>query len=91
VSEDGRVVRDKDRTIAQLLAALHIAVAEEEAAARAAPPFGDFNRFFSYQDEIRNQRIIPYKYAATSRAWSNLNAPVVRRMNARTVDPRAAS
>lgn len=42
MSEDGRVVRDKDRTIAELLAALHIAVAEKEAAARAAPPFGDF-------------------------------------------------
>jgi hypothetical protein len=74
ITRGGNLIRDKDRTIAQLLAALHIAVAEE-----------DFNRFFSYQDEVRNQSIIPYRYATSSRAWSNLDVEVGRRINARTV------
>lgn len=73
-SEDGSLIRDKDRTVAQLLAALHIAVAEE-----------DFNRFFSYQDEVRNQNVLPYKYATMARAWSNLDAATVRRLIDRTV------
>ena len=77
VGKDGNLVRDKDRTIAQLLAALHMAVAEE-----------DFNRFFSYQDEVRNQKSIPYKYSTTSRAWSNLDVDVIRRMNSPTVTVR---
>jgi hypothetical protein len=74
--KDGIHVRDNDRTIAMLLAALHIAVAEE-----------NFNRFFSYPVEVRNQRILPYKYATSSRAWSNLDVDVVRRLNREKVGP----
>jgi hypothetical protein len=79
-SEDGNLIRDKDRTIAQLLAALHITVAEE-----------DFNRFFSYQDEVRNQHVLPYKYATMARAWSNLDTATTRRLIGRTVNPREPS
>jgi len=32
----------------------------------------NFNRFFSYQDEVRNQNVLPYKYATMARSWSNL-------------------
>lgn len=74
VNNDGSLRRDKDRTIAALLAALHLAVAEE-----------DFNRFFSYQDEVRNQRSLPYKYAHRARAWSNLSTEVMKRINMPTV------
>jgi hypothetical protein len=79
-SKDGSLRREKDRTIAQLLAALHIVVAEE-----------DFNRFFSYQNEVKNQSIIPYKYATSSRAWSNLDVATVKRIIAKTVNSDAAS
>jgi len=79
-SRDGGLIRDKDRTIAQLLALLHIVIAEE-----------DFNRFFSYQDEVRNQTAIPYRYATMARAWSNLDVGTIRRINARTVSPREPS
>jgi len=79
-ANDGNLVRGKDRTIAQLLAALHIVVSEE-----------DFNRFFSYQLEVRNQSIIPYKYATRSRAWSNLDVAVVRRISTKTVNSHAES
>lgn len=42
LGDDGKPSRDRDRTIASLLASLHILVAED-----------NFNRFFSYTDEIR--------------------------------------
>ena len=51
----------------------------------------DFNRFFSYQDEVRNSLIVPYKYAASERAWSDLQANAVKRINAREIDPKNAS
>jgi hypothetical protein len=69
---NGGLVRDKDRTIAALLAALHWAVAEP-----------DFNRFFSYQDEVRDQNVFPYKYAGTSLAWSNLSVEAARGITSR--------
>jgi hypothetical protein len=77
--KDGILVRDNDRTIAMLLAALHIAVAEE-----------NFNRFFSYPAEVSNQRIIPYRYATHSRAWSNLDIETVRRLNSGEVSSPSA-
>ena len=58
---DSTVFRDKDRTIAALLASLHLAVAEE-----------DFNRFFSYQDEVRDSTLLPYKHAGASWAWRDV-------------------
>jgi hypothetical protein len=66
---DGSFIRDGDRTIADLLASLHWAVAEE-----------DFNRFISYQDEIRNQKVLPYKYSGSSRAWSDLSESDLKRI-----------
>jgi hypothetical protein len=80
VSKDGSLFRDKDRTIAYLLAALHMAVAED-----------DFNRFFSYRDEVKSQGILPYKYAVAERAWSDLPVDVMKRLNTRTVNPPQAS
>jgi hypothetical protein len=77
VSKDGSLFRDKDRTIAYLLAALHMAVAEN-----------DFNRFFSYRDELNSQGTLPYKYAVAERAWSDLPVDVMKRLNGRTVNPR---
>jgi len=77
VSKDGSLFRDKDRTIAYLLAALHMAVAED-----------DFNRFFSYRDEVKSQSILPYKYAASESAWSNLQADVIMQLSARIVNQR---
>jgi hypothetical protein len=64
-SSDGRFIRfdngvpyrDKDRTIATLLAALHYATAQ-----------GHFNRFFSYADETRNTDLVPYAHTGHS-AW----------------------
>ena len=61
-SPEGRLVRDKDRTIAALLAALHWDIAQPE-----------FNRFFSYQGEVRDHNALPYKYYGISHAWSNLS------------------
>lgn len=75
VSEDGTLVRDKDRTIASLLASLHMKVSGSK----------DFNRFFSYQDEVRNKHVAPYKYAASETAWSDLEADDVKRIIAMKV------
>lgn len=44
VDKDGKLYRDKDRTIASLLAELHWACGREQ-----------FNRFFSRTDEVKNQ------------------------------------
>lgn len=75
VSKDGALVRDKDRTIASLLAALHMTVTGME----------DFNRFFSYQDEVKSSYRVPYKYRASEIAWSDLEADMVKKINARKV------
>jgi hypothetical protein len=79
VSKHGILVRDKDRTIASLLAALHMTVTGME----------DFNRFFSYQDEVKSGYRIPYKYAAREAAWSDIRTDVIKRINARQVNPRS--
>lgn len=49
--ENGKPYRDKDRTIAMLLANLHY----------ATHPLG-FNRFFSYVDETRDDRLTNYEH-----------------------------
>lgn len=72
---DGSAIRDGDRTIAALLASLHWAIAEE-----------DFNRFISYQDEVRDQGALPYKYSCSSRAWSDLSQSDVKRINSKVPD-----
>jgi len=57
-NSDGTLFRGQDRTIASLLASLHMAVAEE-----------DFNRFFSRPGEVSNQNIPTYEYSGKSLAW----------------------
>jgi hypothetical protein len=44
VDNDGKLFRDRDRTVASLLASLHWIINKE-----------DFNRFFSYVDEVKRQ------------------------------------
>lgn len=76
VGKDGALYRDKDRTIASLLAALHWACGREH-----------FNRFFSYADEIKHHRVaLPYAHDGTSWAWSNL--PEGRSFNADVPEKR---
>jgi hypothetical protein len=77
VAKDGSLERGQDRTIAQLLAVLHMAVAEE-----------DFNRFFSYQEEIKDKNIVAYKYSTSVRAWSDLDVEAIKRINSSTVNRR---
>ena len=52
---DGEPYRDKDRTIATLLAALHYATGQDS-----------FNRFFSYADETRDTELVPYAHTGFS-------------------------
>lgn len=58
---DGKVYRDKDRTIASLLASLHIATG-----------WDTFNRFFSYADETRDDKLLPYRHGGFSWCWRDL-------------------
>lgn len=51
----------------------------------------DFNRFFSYTDEVKSQSILPYKYAVREPAWLDLQVDVIKRLNVRTVNPRNVS
>ena len=57
----GTVYRDKDRTIAALLARLHVTMGLEK-----------FNRFFSYPDETRDDKLFPYKYHGYDWTWSRV-------------------
>ncbi len=57
----GLLRRDRDRTVASLLAALHYTVADE-----------DFNRFFSYTDEVRNRSSLPDPHKGTTWTWRDL-------------------
>lgn len=59
--QDGRVYRDKDRTIASLLASLHIATG-----------WDTFNRFFSYTDETRDHTLLPYSHSGSTWCWYDL-------------------
>jgi hypothetical protein len=77
VDENGELFRDKDRTVASLLAALHWIVAKE-----------DFNRFFSYVDEVSDSRSLPYEHSGTSWAWTNV--PDVRLFTAQVPQRRAS-
>lgn len=69
VGPDGKLFRDKDRTVASLLASLHWEVGREH-----------FNRFFSYTDEVKDRRSLHYEHEGISWAWSNL--PEGKRFNA---------
>ena len=59
----GKVYRDKDRTIAALLARLHVTMGPEK-----------FNRFFSYPDETRDDKLLPYKYHGYDWTWSQVSS-----------------
>ena len=61
-ARSGTLEWDRDRTIASLLAALHYKVVES----------GNFNRFFSYADEVRNQHELTYEHDDLVWAWRNL-------------------
>lgn len=50
-NSDGQAQRSGDRTIAFLLAGIHYSLGT------------NFNRFFSYVDEIREESLVPYAYA----------------------------
>jgi hypothetical protein len=69
--KDGKPFRDKDRTIASLLSSLHWIVNRD-----------DFNRFFSYVDEVKNPHLLPYEHAGTSWAWTDMGTSEVRKFNA---------
>jgi hypothetical protein len=58
---NGNIYRDKDRTIASLLASLHIATG-----------WNTFNRFFSYTDEARDDRLLPYEHRGLTWCWHDL-------------------
>lgn len=68
---DGNFFRDRDRTVAALLAALHWDVDKE-----------NFNRFFSYTDEIHGREVLPYRYSGTSWAWTDIQEDEGRHINA---------
>jgi hypothetical protein len=60
---DGQVYRDKDRTIASLLANLHYASERE-----------NFNRFFSYMDETNNNALLPFPHSGCTWAWKGIKS-----------------
>jgi len=69
--ENGEVYRDKDRTIASLLAALHLVANQDY-----------FNAFFSYTDETRDDKLLPYDHYGISWAWKNIASTKERTFNA---------
>jgi hypothetical protein len=73
----GNVYRDKDRTIAALLACLHVTMGLEK-----------FNRFFSYPDETRDDKVLPYKHYGFDWTWRNVKGSKDKPFNSRR--PHAA-
>ncbi|WP_124775608.1 DUF6602 domain-containing protein [Micromonospora inaquosa] len=68
IDSEGRPFRDKDRTIAALLASLHWHAGSQH-----------FNRFFSYTDEVKGREVIPYEHAGYTPLWESIPAEVGRR------------
>jgi hypothetical protein len=66
----GTVFRDRDRTIAALLARLHVTMGLDK-----------FNRFFSYPDETRDDKLLPYRYHGINWAWSRVSSSKGRPFN----------
>lgn len=60
-NSDGNIYRDKDRTIAALLAHLHVETG-----------WSSFNRFFSRTDEVRDGKLISYKHGGFTWCWRDL-------------------
>jgi hypothetical protein len=69
---DGAPYRDRDRTIASLLATVHLSLGMEH-----------FNRFFSYADETRRQDVVRYPHYGFS-CWLR-KTEHIRRKNTETV------
>ncbi|MGI0493529.1 DUF6602 domain-containing protein [Alkalinema pantanalense CENA528] len=61
--EKGVAYRDKDRTVAALLARLHITMGLD-----------CFNSFFSYTEETRDPNLIPYQHRGLDWTWCNIEA-----------------
>jgi hypothetical protein len=59
--KDGNLYRDRDRTVASLLAGLH-----------AATGWDTFNRFFSYVDEVSHEKKIPHDHHGFEWCWRDL-------------------
>jgi hypothetical protein len=68
IGSDGQPFRDKDRTIAALLAALHWHTGSRH-----------FNRFFSYTDEVIGREVIPYEHSGYTPLWENIPSEVGKR------------
>ncbi|WP_295763018.1 DUF6602 domain-containing protein [Undibacterium sp.] len=68
----GSVYRDKDRTIAALLAQLHLTMG-----------FGKFNRFFSYPDETTNDKLLPYEHHGIDWTWRSVKSSKGMSFNSR--------
>jgi len=75
---DGALHRDRDRTIASLLASLHWDVGQD-----------DFNRFFSYTDEVRGNNLTNYPHNGAHWAYTGLVSGQARQLTSHT--PRKSS
>jgi hypothetical protein len=69
INESGEPYRDRDRTIASLLASLHWNIGQD-----------NFNRFFSYTDEISGRDVLDYRFAATKWAYTGLGTHEARQL-----------
>jgi hypothetical protein len=70
LNPDGSPFADRDRTVSSLLAKLHWAINREE-----------FNRFFSYTDEVKDDRVVTYPHRGFSCAWESSDVAALRRIN----------
>lgn len=61
VNKSGELYRDKDRTVAWLLAELHLTLGLD-----------NFNRFFSYVDEAKSGKQVSYQYGGYDLAWDEV-------------------
>jgi hypothetical protein len=73
IDGSGELYRDRDRTIASLLASLHINVGTDD----------DFNRFFSYTDEVRYRGLPAYEFAGVDWAYTSLKDGQPRQFTAK--------
>jgi hypothetical protein len=69
IDENDQPFRDRVRTIASLLASLHYLVAKDE-----------FNRFFSYVDEVRGQDLLDFAHEGIEWAYRGLSNEQARHL-----------
>jgi hypothetical protein len=77
IDSHGLPYRDRDRTVASLLASLHTKVV----------PMEHFNRFFSYADEVRGQDVLGYRHHGITWAYEDLSPEEARQFTANTPRP----